>query len=214
MVSKLGGYKLGILMLSIGLIPTAIVAVLVGFGTVSFYVAALSIAAGIAIAFGDMLFYKAMETEQISNSMVFSELGSVLFVVFGFFVFGEAIGAVGAIGATIVFIGATLVAITEDRKFNKRLMPAMIAVIMWSSGFIVLSYSISASGTLSIPIIITRISSLVFFVVGRKVHGIQENRNQGCQAHRRSVCDRSSGRDRRDRFWIRIRAGGRGPCPA
>ena len=106
--------------------------------------------------------------------MVFSELGSVLFVVFGFFVFGEAIGAVGAIGATVVFIGATLVAITEDRKFNKRLVPAMIAVIMWSSGFIVLSYSISASGTLAIPIIITRISSLVFFFAAARFMGFKK----------------------------------------
>ena len=176
MISKLGAYKLGAMMLTVGLVPTVIASILVGFGVLSSYVIALSVLTGLFISVGYILFYKTMETEQISNSVAFSELGSAMFVIFGFVVLGEAISTPGIIGIVILFIGATLVAITEELKFNKRLVPAMMAFVIWSVGFIVLTYSIHASGTFAIPLIITRITALVSFLLVAGFVGLKKTK--------------------------------------
>ena len=180
MISKIGAYKLGTLMLAVGLAPTIIASVFVGFGTISLSVVLLAIITGMAISFGYMLFYKAMETEQISNSIALSELASVLFVIFGFVVFGEAIGIMGAIGAAIVFIGAGLVAITEDLKFNKKLIPAIFAFATWSGGFIIFAYSIKSSGTFAIPLVMARITALISFFLIARVVGLKNTRSKTC----------------------------------
>ncbi len=178
MVSKVGAYRLGAVMLAVGLVPAILAAAFVGFNAVSFYSIVLAVATGLAISFGYMLFYKAMETEQISNSIAFSELAAAVFVIFGFLVFGESIGIIGIIGIVIVFIGASLVAVTEDRRLNKRLIPAIMAFILWSVGFIIFAYSIKASSTFATPLIIAKITALVSFIVIARFMGFRKAREK------------------------------------
>jgi drug/metabolite transporter (DMT)-like permease len=174
MVRKVGAYRLGTIMLAIGFIPAIIAAVIVGVDPISMYSASLAVITGFAISVGYVLFYKTMETEQISNSIALSELSAATFVIFGFVVFGESIGLIGAIGVITVFIGAGLVAITEELKFNSKLIPATAAFIVWAAGFIVFAYSIKTSGTFAMPLIIVKLTALLSFAFVARFAGFRK----------------------------------------
>ncbi len=179
---KFGAYTTGVMLLSIGLIPIAIISLLYNFGPISAYLILTSSLSGIMLAAGYILFYKTVATEHVSNSIVFSELGSAIFVIFGFFVLGESIRLAGIFGAAMVFIGGGLVALTEDLKFNKRLLPAMSAFILWSSSFIIISYPIKLYGSFGFALIIARIAALLSFIAIARALNL--HKNTGTHAHK------------------------------
>ncbi len=177
-ILRIGARSTGTLMIAIGIIPALIFAYFLGLGTFSAYSASMAALAGIMASIGYAMFYKSIETEQISNSMAFLELAAAIFVIFGFFVFGEAISAAGLLGVAVVFIGATLISITEERKFNKGLVPAMAAFIFWSLGFIIFSYSISSAGAVGMPLIIGRLATLAAFAFISAFIGFKKGRTR------------------------------------
>ena len=175
-IISIGALRTGVLMMLIGMLPAVIYAYVLGFGSFSAGSIFLAVLTGIMFSIGYALFYKSIETEQISNSMAFPVLASAIFVIFGFLVFGESITTTGLFGVAIIFIGASMVSITEERGFNKRLVPAMIAFIIWSFGFIMLNYSIDASGSIGGPLVISRASTLVAFAAVSAIMGFKEAR--------------------------------------
>jgi drug/metabolite transporter (DMT)-like permease len=164
-VLKVGAYRTGIMIMVIGLMPAFASLFFVNTGSISVYPIALSVAAGIILALGYVSFYMSLETEQVANSMAFAELSSLVYVVFGFLIFGESLSSIGVIGVITVFIGAALIATTEKHEFNRKLLPAALAFILWAASFIIYAYAIDSSGTFAVPIMAMKLTSLIAFVI-------------------------------------------------
>lgn len=164
-IRKIGAYRTGVIVLAAGFLTVIAASTLVPIGTYSIYSIVLAIISGIIVGAGYLLFYKSMETEQISNAIALSEVGSIMFVAFGFIVLNESITAVGIIGALIVFIGAIFIATTEERNLNRKLLPAIASYVLWSVAFIIFSYSIKASTSFVMPLLVAKITMLAAFSI-------------------------------------------------
>lgn len=164
-IRKLGAYRAGAIVLAAGLLPALAVSILIPLGAYSGYSIMLAVVTGMLVGVGYLLFYKSIETEQVSNTIALSELGALIFVAFGFVVLNEPITGAGIIGVLIVLIGAVFIATTEGKNFNRKLLPAVASYLLWSSAFIIFSYSIRASGGFVLPLLTAKVTMLATFLI-------------------------------------------------
>ncbi|MFI5412649.1 MAG: EamA family transporter, partial [Candidatus Micrarchaeales archaeon] len=129
--------------------------------TIGTYFVGLSVIAGVALAFGFILFYKSVESQQISNITVLALLQPLILVTYSLLFLNESITLIQIIGGAIILVGITLDTTTREIKFNKFLIPAILGEISWAIFWIILSKVILITGNLATPLLISRAAAAV-----------------------------------------------------
>ncbi len=140
------------------IVLSAVVLLLGNLG-ISTYAAGLSIAGGIITGAGYLLFYKSLEKQQASNTFSTIEIQVAILFLYGALVLGEAVSALDVLGIVIIALGTIAVSI-EKMKFNKGLLPAIVAQVFWALGWIFLVYPISVTPNHILPNLISFIAAL------------------------------------------------------
>lgn len=153
----LGNKKLALILTGAGVIPMAIILLVLGFqwpGTVPFL---LAIGGGLAIAVANFLTFKSMETEQITNVAALGEIASVAITLYGVFVLHNPLTSIEAASIVLIFVCVFLVMSNEKININKKLIPALAGGVLWGAYWILLTISITSSNTFQLQILTSRI---------------------------------------------------------
>ena len=160
---KLGTSKTAALVVSAGILPMLLL-FLISPAVLSVYNTLLSVAAGVPLAVGYILFYKSVESQNISNISGIDLLQPAVLAVYGIFVLSEPINRLQIIGTIAVFIGIALISKKKDGKFNRRLIPAALGNVVWAFYWIILSSVISSSNQYVLPLLISRITAAIITI--------------------------------------------------
>ncbi len=116
----------------IGIVPFLLAAPFAGAQGITLYSILLSAVAGLFYGGGFIMLYKALSTEQTTNTMALSEFFKGCLVVIGIFAFGEALATLQYGGILMIFLGALLIITTEKLKINRKLVYALSGFVMWA----------------------------------------------------------------------------------
>ncbi|MDE1869837.1 MAG: DMT family transporter [Candidatus Micrarchaeota archaeon] len=160
-VAMLAGTLRGsVLVLFFGLFPLLVFFLLSGFN-LSYYEIFLSVASGIIFAAGYVLYYKSLETEQISNTTGIGLIQPALLLIFSIFVLAEPITAIQAVGGITIFLGVVLIITNDNFELNRKLIPALVANVSWAGYWIIASYAIISSQEVGAVLLISRVVGMV-----------------------------------------------------
>ncbi len=160
---RIGTYRTAALVVSAGILPMLII-FLIFPTTLTLYNILISVGAGVALAAGYILFYKSVESQNISNIGGIDLLQPAVLVIFGIFILSEPINAVQILGTLIVFVGIALISEKRNGKFNRKLLPAALGNISWAFYWVILSYAISSSSQYVLPLLISRTTAAIITV--------------------------------------------------
>ena len=155
-VRRFGRYRYTVAIIGIGILPMVAYSIAVGSGSISSGAFWLSLAAGAITGVAYIIYYKGLESEQITNVAALTEVQPAILFLFGVLILGESITAIGIAGVIAIFLGATLVMMKDDMKLNRLLLPIIIANALWAAYWIVMNYAISTYGGYSLPLLIAR----------------------------------------------------------
>jgi drug/metabolite transporter (DMT)-like permease len=156
---SLGFITMSAIVLPLGMLPMAIGIAVVGVHAIPIYSIVIAALAGIFLTLGFLLLYKTLETEQLTNTVALGELQPAILVLFGIFALGESVNMIQAVSMMIIFAGAVLVVTVEGLSINKKLIPACFAMLSWALYWVLITYSVHASGsTFSMPVLVSRIT--------------------------------------------------------
>ncbi len=164
----LGNIKTGMFVIGAGLIPISIYAFYAG-SAISLYAFALSIVSGLLFGVAALLYYKSVETQQISNTVAIGMIQPVLIFVFSILVLKEGMTLAEIVGGIVVLAGVGLVSMTAGLRFNRRLIPAFLGQAIWAFYWMALSLSIVSSSQAAMPLMISRIFAFLVVVLAYKV---------------------------------------------
>ncbi|MDE1822900.1 MAG: DMT family transporter [Candidatus Micrarchaeota archaeon] len=163
---KLGNILPSITMIALGVLPIVITMALGNFAVkVTYFSIATAVSAGLFLFVGFFLIYRSLETEQLTNAYVLSEVQPALLVTFGLLILGQKITTIEAVGISVIFLGVLFVITTEGLRLNKRLIPALLANVSFTAYWILMNYSITSSADTFTPLVISRIMGLVIAVL-------------------------------------------------
>jgi len=167
-VSKLGISLTTSIILVVGLLPFAIVAMLYP-SSMTYFGIALSAIAGLFWGAGFMLIYKSVSTENVTSTFVINEILPAIIIIFGILGLGEKISIVNFLLIIIIFCGSVVVMLSENLKFNLRLLYAVLANVSWGLFWVLMIEVIHTSGSFAEPLLIARIVAaaavVVFFAI-------------------------------------------------
>lgn len=158
--SIFGNYFTGVVIISAGLIPIFL-AYLYFNAPLSQISMIESIISGVLLALGFLLYYRALETEQVSNTGATGLAQPAIIVLFSILVLGEALTLPQAIGGVIIISGVFLVVTNNELKINRKLLPAILANISWAGYWIFATYAILGSNQVGFPLLISRITAVI-----------------------------------------------------
>ncbi|MDE1846337.1 MAG: DMT family transporter [Candidatus Micrarchaeota archaeon] len=181
-VATLAGTLRGsVLVLFFGLLPLLVFFSISNFNLSAFEIF-LSLASGILFAVGYVLYYKSLETEQISNTTGVGLIQPALLLVFSIVVLKESITFHQTLGGIIIFVGVILIITNNKFELNRKLIPALVANISWAGYWIIASYAILSSQQVGAVLLISRfvgfvITTLLFAIYLRndKIPQIKSN---------------------------------------
>lgn len=153
-----------VIAIGVGIIPMLIATIIVGVYDVPLIYTLIAVLAGAFAAFGSLMGFRPLATEQLSNTAALQEIYPPILILFGVFVLGENLTLIQAISIIVIFLGALLVITTEKLKLNRKLLPALISPISWAFYWIVLAYAIDGSGTFALPVLVSRVVATVILV--------------------------------------------------
>ena len=116
-----------------------------------------------------LLYYKSVETQQISNTVAIGMIQPVLIFVFSIVVLNEGMTLAEIVGGLVVLTGVCLVSLTSGLRFNRRLIPAFLGQAVWAFYWMALSLSIVSSGQAAMPLLISRVFAFLVVVLAYKV---------------------------------------------
>ncbi len=164
-ISSRYGNLFSTLLISTGnMIILSIIVLLIGKLSISSYSLELSLLGGLLIAIGYLFFFKSLEKQQVSNTYSTFEIQVVILFFYSVFALGENITKVDIFGVIFIILGTLLISI-EKSKFNKGLIPAIIANIFWGFGWIILIYPISHTSNVILPNLISFFTVLVLICI-------------------------------------------------
>ncbi len=164
-----GSIKTGLLIAGFGLIPIMAYAVYAP-AVITLWELGLALLAGAAWAIAGLLFYKALETEQVSNAIGAQPIQPVLILLFSVLILGELLTTADIAGGIMIVIGASLVASKAGGiKFNLKLIPAFMGQAIWAFYWILLSLAILSAGNSAVPLMVARITSFAVFILFYKM---------------------------------------------
>ncbi|MHB1471199.1 MAG: EamA family transporter [Thermoplasmataceae archaeon] len=161
--TSLGTYRTSSIVVGFGIFPM-IIAILIEkpiFHYSSFLL--LSLASGLMLGIGYILFYKALEKENVSSAGVMINLQQIIVISIGILFLKESSGLFTYIGITLIIMGALLVSLNGKVKINKVLLLAAAANISWGLYYIPLSEAIFAVHFSTTPLLLARIVG--FFII-------------------------------------------------
>jgi drug/metabolite transporter (DMT)-like permease len=159
----LGTYRTSSIVVGFGIFPM-IIAILVErpvFHYSSFLL--LSLVSGVMLGAGYLLFYKALEKENVSSAGVMINLQQIIVISIGILFLKESSGLFTYTGITLIIMGALLVSLNKNVKINKVLLLAAAANISWGLYYIPLSEAIFAVHFSTTPLLLARIVG--FFII-------------------------------------------------
>jgi drug/metabolite transporter (DMT)-like permease len=159
-----GNYNAAMMIMVASVVPMLGAAYIFGFGSMSIEALTLSIFAGIFLFLGFELYYRALHTEQLTNSAGVNEVGSALMIVFGVLILNESIPALGYVGIILMFLGSYLIATKKRFVINKRLIPAILASAFFGIFWMFNSYAISVSSNFVLPLLVSRAVGILIAV--------------------------------------------------
>lgn len=170
---RLGKYWSALLFIIGSIVPMIILLCIEGFAWPGLYPMLLSLAAGVLIPIGFILALKSLETEQLTNAIALSEISPALLTIFGLIILHEPVTSTQAVSVVLIFVGAFLVITTEGIQVNKRLIPALLANVIWAIYWILLTISITSSNVFAMQIAFTRFVAIaialpLFYFISRK----------------------------------------------
>jgi len=160
---SLGTYRTSSIVVGFGIFPM-IIAILVEkpiFHYSSFLF--LSLASGMMLGVGYILFYKALEKENVSSAGVMITLQPIIVISIGILFLKESAGLFTYTGITLIVMGALLVSLNGQVRINKVLLLAAAANISWGLYYIPLSEAIFAVHFSTTPLLLARIVG--FFII-------------------------------------------------
>ena len=161
---RLGKHRYAIAVLGIGIVPMLIYLAAVGISNFSNTVVLLSFLSSIFLGIGYILWYKAIETQQITNVSLLGVVQPALIFLFGMLVLGNRVDIMEMLGVLAIFAGSLFVLSNGRMKINVLLVPAILANISWAVYWMIMNYAIAAYGSYSLPLIIARILAFVIIV--------------------------------------------------
>lgn len=147
--TKFGNYLTALFVNGFGIIPLFIATLLLPPANFSPYLLVVSVIAGFFLVLGSVLAYKSLETEQAADTWVFLNIPAAAIVIFGITFLGEHISLLQLVCVVFIFVGITMVTITRHFKFNKSLVPALMANISWTVFVLLLLYSVTSTATVT-----------------------------------------------------------------
>ena len=100
-----GNYKAAMVIMTCSIVPMLVAAYLIKPSWISNADVFLSIIGGIFVFLGFELLYRSLHTEQLTNTVGVTEVGSAIMIIFGILVLNEKISALGLIGIVMIFVG-------------------------------------------------------------------------------------------------------------
>jgi drug/metabolite transporter (DMT)-like permease len=186
-VSKLGISLTTSIILVVGLVPFAIVALLYP-ASMTYFAIALSAAAGLFWGAGFMLIYKSVSTENVTSTYVINEILPAIIIIFGIIGLGEKISTMNAVLIIIIFCGAVVVMLSENLRFNLRLLYAVLANVSWGLFWVLMIEVMHFYGSFAEPLLVARtvaaIAVVAFFAIFQKKtkHTTTTRRSTGLRA--------------------------------
>ncbi|MDE1828122.1 MAG: DMT family transporter [Candidatus Micrarchaeota archaeon] len=159
-----GTFRTSLLLTGFGILPI-LALFFYSYSATSSYVAILSIISGIFFALGALLYYKSLETEQMSNSSATGLAQPAILIAFSILVLNESISVLQAIGGLIIVAGVFLIITNKKMEVNRRLIPALLANVSWAGYWIFASYAILASNQVGTPLLISRATGFIIVII-------------------------------------------------
>ncbi|MDE1804718.1 MAG: DMT family transporter, partial [Candidatus Micrarchaeota archaeon] len=159
-VTILGKTKGAVLVIGLGVLPMLVLSAL-SFSLLGPAEIALAAISGIFLSIGFVLYYKSLETEQISNTSGTGLLQPALLIIFSVFVLSEPLTLPQIIGGIVIFLGIILILTTERMELNRNLIPAILAQVSWALYWIFATYAILGSHKVAIPLLISRVVAFI-----------------------------------------------------
>ncbi|HUY70583.1 MAG TPA: EamA family transporter [Candidatus Baltobacteraceae bacterium] len=125
----------------------------------------LSIGSGLFFFTGVMLYYKAIETEQIANAAGAGLIQPLLILAFSTVFLHEGVTLYQGIAGAVIVFGVLMVITLKGTKINRKLLPAILANILWSAYWILASEAIIGSGNAAMPLLFSRITTFAALMV-------------------------------------------------
>ncbi len=155
-----GNRTASIAIMGVGILPAFIALLIFGAGSMpSVYQICLIALSSFFLAAGYLLVYKSLETEQASNTLILFEIVPVVLVLFGFFALSESVTLVQSASMLAIFFGALCVTTNVKQRFNKKLFPAIVGMVLWALYAIPITYAIKGSGEFILPILMVKVFS-------------------------------------------------------
>lgn len=175
LTNRLGKFRYSVSILGIGIIPMLIYTLVVGMHAYSVGIVLLSLFAGVFLGAGYALYYKALETEQITEVSSIGEIQPALLLLFGVFALGERIDIIEIAGIFSIFVGSFFIVRTKGLEINRMMIPAIIANISWVVYWILMDYAITLYGGSVFPLFIARafgfVLLLAYVLATRSIEG-------------------------------------------
>ena len=158
--SKAGTALTSAMLAGLGVLPM-LIAYLLYPAQLGEYELLLSIGSGIFFAIGALLFYKALETEQVSNTSASGFVQPALIIAFSILFLHEHLSLLQMLSGITIVAGVLLVITTKEFKINKKILPALFANASWAIYWILASSAILASGSASSTLLLSRVTTFV-----------------------------------------------------
>jgi len=132
----------------------------------------MGLIAGILSGIGYLLFFTSLKSEQASNTFALMELQVIVLILFGALVLSEKISYISLLGILLIILGVLAVLYTKELKLNRRLIPAMLANIIWGVSWIFFFYSYKFENGIPYAMIInfgTALLVVAFYLIINKV---------------------------------------------
>ena len=143
LAAKLGSYLTATVPLAVAIIPLLTVAVVIPPVSIAPVYLLFTVLGGLIYALALILILKSLETEQASNTWALSNITLVPIILLGALVLAEPLNTIEIVGILAVIFGSTLITVTGDLKFNKKLFPAIAGNLLYAIYFLLITYSIS-----------------------------------------------------------------------
>jgi drug/metabolite transporter (DMT)-like permease len=161
---RIGNVRTALLVIAAGIIPMLALFILspAAISNLAIVYSALS---GVFLGLGFILFYKSVETQQISNAAATALVQPALLVLYAIIILSQPIDVIEIIGTVGVFAGVILISITKNLKFNKMLIPAILGNASWAVYWVFMSAAIATSGQTVTPLLISRALAIAIGVI-------------------------------------------------
>ncbi|MDE1825648.1 MAG: EamA family transporter [Candidatus Micrarchaeota archaeon] len=169
--AKTGAALTSALVVGLGILPILIAYIFYP-AQLSGYELLLSVGSGVFFAIGALLFYRTLETEQVSNTSASGFVQPALIIAFSIIVLREHLSVPQMLSGIAIVAGILLVITAKGLRINGKIVPALFANASWAIYWILASSAILASGSASATLLLSRVTTFVilaamYFVIAK-----------------------------------------------